>query len=841
VAIARGDYPKAVDFFEKSLERHPDSVELLTHKAFAFISMDRHALAKPILERALVLAKSNFVANKLMGIVFAQESRFDQAEAYFRLALEVQPADSEIHSLLGKALMDMNRHEEAVPIVKQAIKLNRNSPIPFNLMGSIYRHRCRFRTALSFYRHGLRVSPADLNSNTNYGVGLLETGRVHEAIRHMRSHLEVDSTCHMAHFNLATALLLVGNLQEGWEAYEARRHILKLRDVQLSCPEWQGESLEEKTLLVFAEQGLGDEILVASMYSDAIRQAEKCYIECEPRLLTLFQRSFPEATFLPRVQNQVLQSASQSFSYKTLGFSLARWLRNSIDDFPGNVGYLKPANDRVDFWRWRVAQLGRGLKVGISWRSMLNTGIRKAEYTSLDEWGAIFKIPGIRFINLQYDRCQEELDEAAAFFGVEIANFKDVDLKDDMEDVAAIISGLDVVISAGNAVAMMAGALNVPVLLFAGVSNSWTCHGTDRVPWFPSFQAFFRPWDKDWTDVLNGIATEVSRRSQAKATNDENPGIAKVDESAMLLQRIGRGALLLQSGQAQKARAICDEVLSLRGSHEEALVLLGKIEYAEGNLERAKTVLRRATDISPLYAEAFNHLGIVLLAESRTDEAVAEFDHALNLRPNYPDALSNLGNAYIAKSEHERALQCYQRAIATFAGHVVARYNYAMALEDTGHFSEAVVEYETVLDGNPRYAEAWNNLGNLYAKLGHAVEAESAFRKALSANPHLMAAHVNLGKLLMRGNKEIQEAIQLFETVMAVRPEDAGMANTVGAAYASSGDFEKSVEYFRRALAINPNSLEAIRNLAMVLQRLGRLDEAKKVLLQGVARHTIGQ
>ncbi|MDD5176136.1 MAG: tetratricopeptide repeat protein [Sterolibacterium sp.] len=835
IAIARGEYGKALAGFEALLASYPGNVELLNHKAFALMGLERFDDAKQILAELLTLDARAFVANKLLGSVLAQEGQHETAREHFSVALEVQPNDSEINALLAKTLIDTNRSDDAVAYLKQAIKLKPKSPVAFNLMGSAYRYRCRFRTSLSYYRQALKLAPTDSNSLVNYGVGLLEGGQVHEAIVHIRRHLEVEPDCFQARFNLATALLLIGNLADGWEAYEARRHVHKLRDSELPYPDWKGEDIEGKTLLVVAEQGIGDELLAANMYGEIVQKAERCFIECDPRLTGLFERSFPDATFLPRVQGKILSSASQSFDYKSLALSMARWLRSKPEHFPGSVEYLIPDPLRVDFWRWRVAQLGAGLKVGISWRSMLNTGVRRNDYTTLDQWAGIFKLPGCRFINLQYDQCQEELDEASERFGIEIINFRDINLKDDMDDLAALLVSLDVVIAPCNAVAAMAGALNIPVLQFSTNSN-WLCHGKDYLPWFPSYQLFFRPWDKDWTEALSGISIEVQRRAQAKDHESSELGTTAESEASVLRQRISRGTLYLQSGQVGKARAICEEILAVRANNEDGLILLGLIEQSAGNIDKAEAVFRRAVEVAPLFAEAFCHLGTLLLTNGRADEAMAEFGYALELRPNYTDALNNLGNAYVAKQDFEQAIQCYQRAIAAFSGYVMARYNYALALEDTGRNVEAIVEYETVVDANKMHAEAWNNLGNLYGKQGRGEAAEGAYRNALEAKPDFVSAHVNLGKLLLRTGGNCDDALKHIETAATARPEDASIANMLGVACASKGDFEKAVKEFEKALSLAPAYLEATRNLGMALQQLGRLEEAREVLVKGLQR-----
>ncbi|HEV7523583.1 MAG TPA: hypothetical protein VGP92_01375, partial [Acidimicrobiia bacterium] len=189
--------------------------------------------------------------------------------------------------------------------------------------------------------------------------------------------------------------------------------------------------------------------------------------------------------------------------------SLIRWLRPSLDAFPEQAAYLVPDPERVEAWRARLAEVGAGPFVGISWRSMIRTAERRLEYTRLDEWGDIFATPDVTWVNLQYDECTRELRDAEKRFGVQIHRWDWLDLMNDFDEVAALITALDLVVAPVNAVAMLSGALGVRTVAM-GNRYGWGELGSGRMPWQPSIRVASRMPNEEWDEVLAIAAREVA-------------------------------------------------------------------------------------------------------------------------------------------------------------------------------------------------------------------------------------------------------------------------------------------------------------------------------------------
>ncbi|HRQ81833.1 MAG TPA: hypothetical protein PKZ97_12015 [Azospirillaceae bacterium] len=249
----------------------------------------------------------------------------------------------------------------------------------------------------------------------------------------------------------------------------------------MNAPRWRGEPLAGKRLLVWREQGVGDEILFSSCLKELIGAGAETVVRCDRRLVSLFSRSFPSIRFIPDGQEITLR-----FDYHTPMGSLPGLTRRTLANFAsvGTAAWLRPDETTAAAWRRRLAALPRGLMVGIAWKSGLVASEREATYTALVDWLPLFKMANINLINLQYGQCEEEIRQVEEQYGVSIWRWNDLDLKDDFEQTAALVSELDLIICPATAVGELAGALGGCVWRLG--ARDWTFLGAAVRPWFSS-------------------------------------------------------------------------------------------------------------------------------------------------------------------------------------------------------------------------------------------------------------------------------------------------------------------------------------------------------------------
>jgi hypothetical protein len=315
------------------------------------------------------------------------------------------------------------------------------------------------------------------------------------------------------HWHRGLLWLLTGDFARGWPEYEWRWADPNVRLRSFSRPRWDGSSLSGKTILVCAEQGIGDEIMFASCIPDLVKRAGHVVLECDSRLVPLFSRSFPGvgvSAACPADHGNPVPG-SPAIDVQIAAGSLPGYLRRSWQDFPEPHAYLVPDPGAVAKWERRYQEAGDGLNVGISWR-----GGRKAERgkrsTSLDQWADLLRTEEVSFVNLQYGGSRAEINEVSSRCGVQILDWEDANPLVNLDDFAAQIAALDLVISIDNATVHMAGALGVPVWVLQPFAPEWRWL-LDREDsyWYPGVRQFRQSMPGNWGAVFERVATELNR------------------------------------------------------------------------------------------------------------------------------------------------------------------------------------------------------------------------------------------------------------------------------------------------------------------------------------------
>jgi hypothetical protein len=319
---------------------------------------------------------------------------------------------------------------------------------------------------------------------------------------------------HEARLNRALARLKLGRFEEAWPDYEARKCARgNYVPRALPLPEWKGQSLRGKRLLIYAEQGLGDQIMFASCVPDVLAQADSCMIECAPQLVALFKRSFPTAAIESQAHGDAsLAGLAQAarIDYQVAIGSLPAQFRKRRSDFPGHAGYLRGEPARIDYWKHRLDALGPGLKIGISWSGGAPSTRGASRSTHLAEWLPILQQTACHFVNLQYGSAGAELRAITREQQMVIHDWPEAIANYD--ETAALVMALDLVISVQTALVHLAGALGKPAWVALQAACEWRYGGQDEtMPWYPSVRLLRQAHPGDWQPVVMRIAEDVAQ------------------------------------------------------------------------------------------------------------------------------------------------------------------------------------------------------------------------------------------------------------------------------------------------------------------------------------------
>jgi hypothetical protein len=382
------------------------------------------------------------------------------------------------------------------------------------------------KTAIVFFDETLRIDPHFAKARYNRANAKLVLGDVDGALHDVDGAMATStdpSEIAMMKMARSTILLCLSRVGEGWDEYEIRfqPEFSAVTHFMIDRPRWSpGDDLAGQSVLVMGEQGLGDEALFANLVPDlidAVGPAGKVSIAVEPRLVTLFQRSFPSAEVgahatydvnLNKVRGAPFVDQTTIDCWTPIGTPLRKF-RRTLDAFPMAGGYLTPDPARVEHWREVLKSAPAGPKVGLLWKSMSLQGSRRLNFSAFETWEPVLKTPGISFVNLQYGDCAPELAMARDVFGVDVWTPPGIDLKQDLDELTALCCALDLIVGFSNATTSLAGAAGAPLWMISA-SGAWTSLGSDRYPWYPQARLYKQPISGDWRAVMDQVAGDLA-------------------------------------------------------------------------------------------------------------------------------------------------------------------------------------------------------------------------------------------------------------------------------------------------------------------------------------------
>jgi hypothetical protein len=279
---------------------------------------------------------------------------------------------------------------------------------------------------------------------------------------------------------------------------------------------WDGSPLEGRRILVWWEQGVGDELMFSTCLPDLLRTAnpDECMLECDGRLAGLFERAYPELTVIAKLADTDARrdDAYPPFDVHIPIGGLAQVLRGGLDRFPDHIRQMSADPERTALWRSRFDEIGPNPKIGIAWRGGGMTHVREVRSIAVEFMKPLLAVDGVDFINLQYGERSEDLAAMALETGVSVHDWPDVDPLTDLEGQAAQIACLDLVIQNSNASAHLAGSLGVPVwnILTFAPDFRWFL-GSDRTPWYPAMRLFRQPGPGDWRGAVEQVARDLEQ------------------------------------------------------------------------------------------------------------------------------------------------------------------------------------------------------------------------------------------------------------------------------------------------------------------------------------------
>jgi tetratricopeptide (TPR) repeat protein len=508
---AAGEVAEAEAALRQTIELDPDDASAAVVLATLLLRSGRHADAEAVLRPVLTAHPDSPEVHATLGLALRLRGKAQEALGHFEAALRARPDDAGHINNHALCLRDLDRLDEAAAVLERALASSRPDATTLVNLANVLRELGRPGECLSALEALVRAEPGNADARTTLAKVLADGGATERATREFDAALAAHPESPEIRLARGMHRLARRDFAGGWTDYAARLRTAEWPSRELPFPEWDGGSFAGKAVLVYAEQGLGDEIMFAGCFPDLIAEARRCVIECDPRLERLFMRSFPAAAVFAgrlRRKHPWLARAGE-IDLQVAAGSLPRRFRDESARFPSHEGYLRADPARVAYWRARLAGLGPGPKIGISWRGGVARTRQALRTIPALEWLPLVERRELSLISLQHGAVDEDLVALRRLVpGRDIHHWPEV--QQDIDHLAALVCALDMTVSACNATVHLAGALGRPVLALVPSAPEWRygLEGEEMV-WYPSVRLLRQRVAGEWGEVMRRAAARV--------------------------------------------------------------------------------------------------------------------------------------------------------------------------------------------------------------------------------------------------------------------------------------------------------------------------------------------
>lgn len=608
----------------------------------------------------------------LLGNLMRQQGKLPQAAKLLDRAAWLAPNDIGPLVALGEALLDQRSLEAALAVLRRANSLAPDNAGICRHIGRVLHRLARYEEALAATERGLSQSPRDAHLLLLSGQCLVSLRRMDEARPRLEAAAKLMPEDPWPHLGLALIHMLRGELLEGFTAYRWRQRLPECKPRKFEQPYWWGGDAVGKTILVYAEQGLGDVLHFVRYLPLLVAKGARVLLACEPTLHPLLRGMEGVTLVQPRLRPE--------FDCHVSLLDLPDLFGTRLDTIPAAIPYLHAPQQQV----LPPPLPGCRLRIGIVWAGNPlhnNSGNRDC---AAERFLALACHRGVELFSLQVGEPGTEL---AACGGDVLITPLGSHLRD-MGVTAAAMAKLDLIITVDTAAAHLAGALGRPTWLLLPYAPDWRWM-LDRndTPWYPGVMHLFRqPQPGDWDSVFTevGQALDALLRSKPPGQDSAKPGAV------------------------EQARQVRDRASA---------------RFNGGNVPGAIALLRGALQLNPLDTSIWNNMGIFLRESKHARAAEACYRRALDCGGEADAGLrTNLGNALNDLDRCEEAIACHELALAMDSNSPLILQNLGVSLRGAGRHAEAVVQYDRLLEKSPDNHNArWDRSQSLLA-LGRLAE-----------------------------------------------------------------------------------------------------------------------
>ena len=513
ILVQVGHSDKALKLLDRAVNARPADAEVYYNRGNAHFALHNYKQAIADYSRSISLKPASPLAMFAQGNALRELGQQEAAVLCYDAAMGWMKDYAPLYFNRGNAFVDLGNPGDAEKSFRAAIEVDPGYEEAHHNLGNIYLSLKRFEDAKACYRKAISLNPDNPESYANLGVTQMELQEYAPALQDFERAVQIAPFNAEVHHSMSHCLLQVGQFERAWQEYAWRwqTEAFTGKDLFSLRPKWQpGSSVN--TLLVWAEQGVGDEIFWSGLLPELQQQGMKLLVQIDARLIPLMQRAMPAIEFIPRTEHVDEDRYDAHLPMGDLGLAV----RRTMADFDRTAnGFLMADNARAAGIRKALCPEGHRL-CGVSWKSR-NENFGDEKSMTLEQLLPVLKTPGVTFVNLQYGDVKAELAELESQHGIKILQHADIDNQNDLLGLADLVAACDTVVTTSNTTAHLAGALAKDSLLMLPFGRAriwyWLNERNGHSLWYPSVQLIAQHATAEgWDRVTQETAQQLRER-----------------------------------------------------------------------------------------------------------------------------------------------------------------------------------------------------------------------------------------------------------------------------------------------------------------------------------------
>ena len=503
------NFQESLNFYNKAITINKNNPNLWFEKGFVLMKLEEIEEAIISFKKSIFLKPDFFQSYNNLGLAFKKKGFYKDAILSFNRALDINPDFSEAYFNLGNCYELLEQFTNAEKYMRKAIKSNPDYIKAINNLGSILRNSGKFSEAEKCFREVIFKNPKYEEAYNNLGLTLKDLMNYNEAELLFNKAIKLNPNYAQAYYNLAFTLIYQHKFEKGFKLFEWRWKTKQKigKKFITNKPLWAGET--NKDLLIWKEQGIGDEIMFGTILKDVYLKSKSLKILCDHRLIPLLSRSLPSD--IQYVSEEGLLKKDSYDMHLPIG-SMPYFFRKNIKDFENSSnGYLCADTKKSSEIRKKIFSSKDQKIIGISWFTKSPNSLSSFRNINLRQIATLLSKFNFKLINLQYGNIKQEISDLKNEYGIEILDFEEIDKFNDIDGLASLISACDFVISTTNVTVHLSGSLgkDTRVLLPLNPDARWGVEGTKSY-WYKSVKLYRQLILGDWSHPLNDLNKDLN-------------------------------------------------------------------------------------------------------------------------------------------------------------------------------------------------------------------------------------------------------------------------------------------------------------------------------------------